>query len=334
MRRVQRALVVVLAVVWSLGSPSPAFADPPQPTDYRTLVTAIVPATVGFEAAIVGGDSFVELTVVRGVSVDVPGYAGEPYLRFTDDGTVEENQASPTFYANSSRYGGDVPVGAADAEADWVTVATSGRYAWHDHRIHWMSSSSPAGKHPGDVILDAELPVVVGGTPVLIHVRSTWLRPPSRVPALVGLLSGLAVAAALWKQRRSVRVLSAGVAVVAALALLFGGLAFGAVPPGTGPPFTLWFLPAVTVSVLAVTTLLRRRSSQWVLRASVAVAATPLTMWGWMRREAMWRAYIPTDAPFWADRVTVGFVLAAAAMCVLGLMIDLSRHEPVRKTRE
>ncbi|HQZ37339.1 MAG TPA: hypothetical protein PK020_23135, partial [Ilumatobacteraceae bacterium] len=102
--RLARRVATAAAVFVALLSPAVAYADSPGPTDYRTVVTSIEPAVSGVQVAIVGGDSFVELRVEAGVAVEVPGYSGGPYLRFAADGTVEENRASPTYYANASRY--------------------------------------------------------------------------------------------------------------------------------------------------------------------------------------------------------------------------------------
>ena len=82
-----------------------AHADPAVPTDFATEVVGIEPATPTIDVGVVGGDSFVELTVEPGTAVVVLGYWGEPYLRFNSDGTVEENRRSPTVAENESRYG-------------------------------------------------------------------------------------------------------------------------------------------------------------------------------------------------------------------------------------
>ena len=95
-------LLVVLAPTGVVG------ADPPGPTDYETTVLGIEPATPAIQVTIIGGDSFVQLAVERGTEVLVPGYGGEPYIRFNSDGTVEENRQSPTWAQNRDRYG-DAP---------------------------------------------------------------------------------------------------------------------------------------------------------------------------------------------------------------------------------
>ena len=78
-------------------------------------------------------------------TVMVMGYQDEPYLRFRADGVVLENQRSPTTYLNQSRYGTTAPSGADPAlPPDWLPVGQNGRYAWHDHRAHWMSQEPPA----------------------------------------------------------------------------------------------------------------------------------------------------------------------------------------------
>ena len=56
-------------------SAPPAAADPDGPTDYETIVVAVEPAAEGVTATVIGGDSFVMLTVTPGVSVDVIGNA-------------------------------------------------------------------------------------------------------------------------------------------------------------------------------------------------------------------------------------------------------------------
>ena len=64
-------------------------------------------------AHVVGGDAFLELTVDEGTEVVVPGYGGEPYVRFLADGTVERNTRSEATYLNEDRQGAvELPAGA------------------------------------------------------------------------------------------------------------------------------------------------------------------------------------------------------------------------------
>src|SRR3546814_9423334 len=89
-RVIARTVALVVAVV--LASAAPASADPAGPSDFRSEVTGISPATEGVDAEIRGGDSFLELTVSEGIEVIVEGYSDEPYLRFRADGTVRSEE--------------------------------------------------------------------------------------------------------------------------------------------------------------------------------------------------------------------------------------------------
>ena len=73
------AVTVALVVV---AVPLPAIADAPGPTDYRTEVTTIEPSGTGFEIDIIGGDSFVRLTVDRGTTVEVVGIDVDAKTRY------------------------------------------------------------------------------------------------------------------------------------------------------------------------------------------------------------------------------------------------------------
>ena len=68
-------------------------------------MTSVEPDPGGFTVETAGGDSFLALTVDEGTEVVVLGYEGEPYLRFSADGTVEQNLNSPATYINNDRYG-------------------------------------------------------------------------------------------------------------------------------------------------------------------------------------------------------------------------------------
>src|SRR4051812_31784639 len=103
-----RALVgraVALAAVGLVVTAGPAAADAAKPGDFSSEVTSVEPDPGGFDIDVTGGDAFVTLDVDEGHEVIVDGYLGEPYLRFNDDGTVEENQNSQAAYINTSRFG-------------------------------------------------------------------------------------------------------------------------------------------------------------------------------------------------------------------------------------
>ena len=163
----------------------PVAADPAGPTDYRTEVTGIDPSVDGVEMTIIGGDSFVELTVAPGIEAIVIGYRGEEYLRFAGDGVVYQNELSPTRWLNEDRFGdGEIPADAdPEAEPEWIRVADDGQFAWHDHRSHWMNEARPPAASPGSVILEAVIPIVVSGAPVEVGVRSTWIAGPPHATA-------------------------------------------------------------------------------------------------------------------------------------------------------
>jgi hypothetical protein len=302
---------------WLLLAPTAALADPPGPTDYQSEVTAIEPPAAGIEVEIVGGDSFVLLRVASGLTVEVVGYQGEPYLRFLPDGTVEENRLSPAKYLNEDRYGGDAPAEAdAAAAPEWQVVARDGSYAWHDHRTHWMNPMPPPGLGPGDQVAEGVIPLLVDGEEVDVTVMSTWQEAPSPMSVTLGIIAGLAVAAGLV--RRRLLTVAAVVSGLATLATVAGVIAFLSVPAETTPSWGLWVFP-VTALLLAIAATgrfgpsLQRYQTLLVLIAALQLVAWGISHWGWL-----WAAILPTALPFWLDRfvastVLVGSLGAAAA---------------------
>src|SRR5689334_17678726 len=145
--RIARVLVrsAFLALLALLVLANPAGADPAKPGDFKSTVTQINPPTDAISLKVVGGDGFLSLKVQPGHEVIVKGYAGGPWLRVRKDGVVEENQLSPATFLNARRYGTTpAPENVTNetetnSEPIWKQVATGGEYAWHDHRIHWMS---------------------------------------------------------------------------------------------------------------------------------------------------------------------------------------------------
>lgn len=326
-RRLVRFVIAVATVVGTLLlAATPASADPPGPTDYESRVVSITPSTDAISVAFIGGDSFVELTVAAGHEVIVLGYNGDPYLRFDADGSVWENDASPTRYLNEDRFGAaDVPA-EADPQADprWRRVGSGGRYAWHDHRTHWMNEARPPAASPGDQILEAAVPLRVDGVDVQIVVASFWLPGPGSVTT--ALVAGAAVVGlvAVAFARGAVRW---GLAVVAGAGALGLGLAaYRAVPAETGPPRSLWLLPLIVLVAAAVAVASRRRVTvaAAVVRASLGfLVGADLLLWAFSRRDAVGAAIIPSSAPHLLDRFGIALVgavgLGFAVMALLEL---------------
>jgi len=318
-----------LALMWWLLAVSPALADPPGPTDYRSEVVEIEPAVAGIEVEIVGGDSFVLLTVEPGIAVQVAGYNGEPYLRFLGDGTVEENRNAPSKYINEDRFGrAELPDGVdATAVPEWEVVSASGSFAWHDHRTHWMNPAAPPGGGPGDTVVEGVVPLLVDGAEVDVTVVSVWQPAPSLVPVVSGFLLGLvaALAAVRWQFLAGSILLG-----LAAAALVTGGAAYLSVPGETQPPWSLFGFPLVSLLIaLAVAypkwwgrwgEVIRRRRSLLVL-----VAALELMAWGFLHWSWLWRAILPTSLPFWLDRAVAASVLIGAAGVAVAALRSAAR---------
>ncbi len=318
---------------------TPALADPPGPTDYRSEVRSVEPETASIEVGIIGGDSFVEMRVEPGTDAMVIGYEGEDYLWFRADGAVLENQNSPATYLNADRYGNDgVPSNAsADAEPSWKQVATDGQWAWHDHRAHWMASVRPFGRSAGDQILEAVIPVVVDGDTVEVTVISTWQPEPSPLAMVLGALSGLGVAAGAWLLRgRRFPAIAATVPLVV-LAVAVGAAQYLSLPSSTGPR-PIWIaLPLIAAVSAAIGVVLAVRGRRFAADAAMLLVGVELAVWGFVKRDGLSAAIVPTDAPFWLDRFTTAASLvggvAVAALALWWLFAVSDSREPTGSPR-
>jgi hypothetical protein len=336
--RVAAALGVAALAV--LAGASPAAADPPRPTDYRSTITSIEPAPDGVEVAIVGGDSFLEVTVDEGHEVEVPGYEGEPYLRFGADGSVERNENSPARYLNDSRQGETtVPASAGeDAQPDWREVASGGQYAWHDHAIHWMGSGSPPGKSPGDVVTDWTIELTVDGTPTEVAGTLVWEHPVSPVPWVALAVAAAAVVLGVGHLLRGdpARVGLVGPAaalVAAAVATVVGWGQYADAPASSGVSLLVVLVPVAGVVLGAAAFVLTvRHRAPGVARAAALAAAAAVLGWAALRIAVLWKPVLSTTLPANVDRagtaVALGLALAAAGVVVLASGLALSPAKP------
>jgi hypothetical protein len=182
-----------------------------------TTLTAVRPETPGLKVQVVELGDQLKVVNKTGKRVDLPGYSGEPYLRFLPDGTVQENQNSPAKYLNADRFGKtDVPASADEnAEPVWKDVGKGGEYVFHDHRIHYMGTGTPPQVKDESVrtpVFDWKVPMTVGGKPVAATGTLTWVPSPDEgggvgagqivIAALAVLLAALL---ALFLIRRRIR---------------------------------------------------------------------------------------------------------------------------------
>jgi hypothetical protein len=179
--------------------------------NYRSVIRT-APDASGLRLDVLNFDDRLELQNRTGRTVVVDGYQGEPYARLKADGTVEVNRRSPAFYLNDDRFAGvEVPTSAdAKAEPEWQLVDRTGRFEWHDHRIHWMSTVPP--KQAKDAtertkIFDWKVPMQVGGTATAARGALFW-QPPDESGAPVAAYAGfgaillLAVGSVVLVRRR------------------------------------------------------------------------------------------------------------------------------------
>jgi hypothetical protein len=111
---------------------------------YRSRILAVKPHEAGLVLKILYGDDQIWLDNKTRKTIVIRGYSGEPYLRFAPAG-IFVNGNSPAVYLNQDRYArSSVPKSArAKAKPNWQKLAGGKVWAWHDHRIHYMSRSLP-----------------------------------------------------------------------------------------------------------------------------------------------------------------------------------------------
>jgi hypothetical protein len=174
--------------------------------NYNSQVRAIVPAVKGLDAQVLGADDRIEIRNRTGSVVVVEGYRHEPYLRFLPDGTVQVNQRSPALYLNEDRFAQAQVPRRADpgATPSWKRVGETGRYDWHDHRIHWMAKAEPEQVRKDESrrvkVFDWKLPMSVAGRSVVIEGSLTWLGKDDEgfpLPAAISLAAAVIVGATL-----------------------------------------------------------------------------------------------------------------------------------------
>src|SRR3954454_12828369 len=178
-----------LAVVALTALPAPgATADAHQGNpNFSSTIRGVTPRVAGLHVQVLNGDDRLELLNTTGRTVVVDGYSGEPYARIAADGTVQINRNSPAYYLNDDRFGAVTVPDSADAKATprWQAVDKTGRFQWHDHRIHWMSKVLPVqvkDKSKRTKVFDWTVPVRIDGQGGRIAGTLTWVPKPGGGP--------------------------------------------------------------------------------------------------------------------------------------------------------
>jgi len=201
-----RTLIAAVAAALLLAGAPLAVAHQGNP-NMRSAVTAITPQTGGITVTVLNNDDRLELHNTSGEDVVIEGYKDEPYARVAGDGTVAVNTNSEAYYLNDDRYGDvKVPSGLG-SEPKWKRLSGTGRFEWHDHRMHWMSQSKPPQVKDEDAkthIFDWKVPITVGGTQGQIAGTLDWVPLPGG-----GLPTGL-----IWGSAAALILLCIGVIVI------------------------------------------------------------------------------------------------------------------------
>lgn len=198
LRRVLTGVLLVLGVLGAGAAPASAHTvGGSGATDFRTTLDALSPAVPGLALRVVENGTKLELANTTGTDVVVDGYVNDPYLRIGPDG-VFENTESPATYLNEDRWGRTpVPDGVDPSKPPvWKKVSAGTVWRWHDHRIHWMSTTPPPAVQaaPGQPHEISAWTVTLhwGGQDVTATGRLMWVPGPARGWWLGGL--GLALA--------------------------------------------------------------------------------------------------------------------------------------------
>ena len=209
---VSRAVLVACAAI-ALAAPATALAHQGNP-NYLSEVRGLTPSLRGLSVEVLNRDDRLLLHNTSGRTVVVDGYSGEPYARVRADGTVEVNTNSEAYYLNQDRFA-DAPIPkGVDPEKPpvWKALSKTGRFEWHDHRMHYMGKGRPKQVSDPDVrqkVFDWKVPVVIAGRKGSINGDLLWTPlPEDKLPlgaifAFAGLVIALSIGVFVIRRRRA-----------------------------------------------------------------------------------------------------------------------------------
>jgi hypothetical protein len=197
-----RILIGVVAAVALLAGAPVALAHQGNP-NYRSVVKQVTPGTPNLHLSVLNFDDRLLMENFSGKPVVIMGYDDKPYARVLADRTVQVNTNSPAYYLNGDRTASETVPKGLPSTPHWQTESRSGRFEWHDHRMHWMGAQDPPqlkDKSKRTHIFDWRVPITVGGTPGKIAGTLTWvpLGGGSVPVALIGGVTIVLIALSLW----------------------------------------------------------------------------------------------------------------------------------------
>jgi hypothetical protein len=208
-----RRLLALLPALVALAVPAVVLAHAGNP-NYRSNVLSVTPSVNGLDVHVMNYDDRLQMINKTGKTVTVFGYDDEPYAQLLPDGTVQVNKRSPAYYLNDDRYANVQVPASADAKAtpQWSTLDKTGRFDWHDHRIHWMTTALPPqvkDKGKKTFIKNWTVPLSVGATKETVAGNLYWVPsagggvPTGAVIALIVLALGGGAFVVLVRRRRA-----------------------------------------------------------------------------------------------------------------------------------
>jgi hypothetical protein len=202
---------VLALMTWIVPGAASAHKGSP---NYRSTVRAIRPSVAGLKVQVLNYDDRLQLQNKTGRDIEIRGYSGEPYARVLADGTVEVNKNSPSYYLNEDRFGNTTvpPTATNKATPQWNVIDKTGRFEWHDHRMHWMSQQPPSqvqGVTKKTKIFDWTVPLKIGASAGAIKGTLFWTPqvqsgpPAMAINLLVGLVILVCIGIAVVRRRRT-----------------------------------------------------------------------------------------------------------------------------------
>jgi hypothetical protein len=170
--------------------------------NFLSQVDSVTPESADVTVEVLNRDDRLMLRNNGSGTVLIEGYTDDPYARIEPDGTVLVNTNSEAYYINEERDGKvDVPEGVGDGEPKWEEVSKTGRFEWHDHRMHWMAEADPEQVKDKDVrtkVFDWEVPIEVDGQAGAIAGTLFWTPVASSGPPLVPIIVAVVVLVPLF----------------------------------------------------------------------------------------------------------------------------------------